>query len=290
MTQQPLDYTPPAAAVMKARQDEPDALRYLIAQRRIHSKAKFWQGVSWIGLLLIGLAAPVISVIWSDLALWMGAIAGLWIFLGRTLLRWRVSELTTRGAATQEVFDYYVFGMPTTVIRSTLPTVEDISELAGDESGFRSVAKAEALLAWYPIDEANPGQVAVAIAQRANASYSDRLLRTTVKLYVTAGGPLGRVLSDPECACESLADDVPRRCPAARSASCTRRHRRHPGHQACGARPRGSCSLDRGAAARRANQAHRGPRPSCMARTNVRVAYFHPAGPELALPKDARQE
>lgn len=187
MTQQPLDYTPPAAAVMKARQDEPDALRYLIAQRRIHSKAKFWQGVSWIGLLLIGLAAPVISVIWSDLALLMGAIAGLWIFLGRTLLRWRVSELTTRGAATQEVFDYHVFGMPTTVIRSTLPSVEDISELAGDESDFHSVAQGEALLGWYPIDEVNSGQVAVAIAQRANASYSDRLLRTTVKLYVTAG-------------------------------------------------------------------------------------------------------
>jgi hypothetical protein len=72
MTQQPLDYAPPAAAAIKARQDDPDALRYLIAQRRIHSKAKFWQGVSWIGLLLIGLAAPVVSVIWSDLALLMG--------------------------------------------------------------------------------------------------------------------------------------------------------------------------------------------------------------------------
>src|SRR3954454_2884839 len=102
MPQQPLDYTPPTAVDMKTRQDDTDALRYLIAQRRIHSKAKFCQGVSWIGLLLVGLAAPVVSVIRPDLALWMGAIAGLWIFVGRTLLRWRVSELTTRGAATQE--------------------------------------------------------------------------------------------------------------------------------------------------------------------------------------------
>lgn len=187
MTQQPLDYTPPTAAVMKTRQEDPDALRYLIAQRRIHAKAKVWQSMSWLGLLVIGLAAPVISVIWPDLALWMGATAGLWIFLGRTLLRWRVSELTTRGAATQEVFDHHVFGMPTTVLRSTLPSVEDVSELAGDQSGFRSVARTEALLGWYPIDQANAGQVAVAIAQRANASYSDRLLRTTIKLYVTAG-------------------------------------------------------------------------------------------------------
>lgn len=177
------DYTPPASADIKSRQNDTEALRYLVAQRRLHGKAKFWQGLRWIGLLLIGLAAPAISVIWPSLAVLMGALAGAWLFLGRTLLAWRVNVLTGRAAATQELFDHHVFAMPSSITRSTMPSIEDIAKLAGREDQLPQAARLEDLLDWYPIDESNDGAVAVAIAQRANAAYSDRLLRTTVVIW-----------------------------------------------------------------------------------------------------------
>jgi hypothetical protein len=102
------DYTPPSGAEILRRQNDNDALRLLIAQRRLHSKAKVWQNLRWIGMVLIGLAAPAISVIWPQLAVVMGAIAGAWIFLGRTGLAWLESRLSKQAAAVQEQFDFYV--------------------------------------------------------------------------------------------------------------------------------------------------------------------------------------
>jgi hypothetical protein len=185
------DYTPPTSAAMRARQDDTDALRLLIAQRRLHSKSKFWQGLRWAGLLVIGLAAPVVSVTWPGLAVLMGAVAGSWLFLGRTLLEWWVSVLTIRAASIQGAFDLHVFSMPTSVFRSTLPSIEDISKLAGPDPQLRTVAEAEELLGWYPINDADSGRVAVAIAQRANAAYSDRLLRITVIFWVVSSAIWG---------------------------------------------------------------------------------------------------
>lgn len=179
------EYSPPASADIKDRQNDPDALRLLIAQRRVHSKSKVWQGVHWAGLLLIGMAAPFVAVTWPSLAVVMGAIAGVWLFLGRTVIAWRVSKLRTRAAAIQESFDHYVFDMPTSVERSELPILEDIAKLAGSNSALESVAKKEGLLNWYPVDTRNTGVIAVAIAQRANAAYADRLLRTLVTIWIT---------------------------------------------------------------------------------------------------------
>jgi hypothetical protein len=62
------EYTPPSSAEMLVRQDESDALRLLIAQRRLYSRAKLWMGLRWFGMLVIGLAAPVVSVIFPNLA------------------------------------------------------------------------------------------------------------------------------------------------------------------------------------------------------------------------------
>lgn len=170
---------------MQARQNEDDALRLLIAQRRLYSKAKRWLGLRWFGMLIIGLGAPVISVIWPDLAVVSGAIAGLWLFLGQSVLINAQSAGVTRAAAVQEKFDFYVFAMPTSVDRSTLPSLEEIAAVAGPDSDLRRVATDDNLLDWYPIDANDPGILTVAISQRANASYSDRLLRTTAIVWTT---------------------------------------------------------------------------------------------------------
>ncbi|WP_158715863.1 S-4TM family putative pore-forming effector [Streptomyces sp. NRRL B-24720] len=170
---------------MQSRQNQDDALRFLIAQRRLYSKAKRWLALRWFGMLIIGLGAPVISVIWSDLAVVSGAVAGLWIFLGQSVLLNAQSAGVTKAAAVQEQFDFYIFGMPSSVDRSALPSIEEISEVAGPDPELRRTATDENLLDWYPIDPSDPGILTVAISQRANASYSDRLLRSTAIVWTS---------------------------------------------------------------------------------------------------------
>lgn len=173
------EYDPPASASIKARQNDVEALRLLVAQRRLYRKAKRWLGLRWIGMIIIGLAAPVVTVAWQSSAVVIGAIAGVWLFFGRTLLLLAQGSLTVRAATIQEQFDFYVFQMPDNANRSKLPTLEEIAAVAGPDDQIVAVATKEELLDWYPIDTNDSGATAVAIAQRANASYTDRLLRTT---------------------------------------------------------------------------------------------------------------
>lgn len=177
---------PPSSGVIAARQNDDDALRLLIAQRRLHSRAKRWQSARWVGLLIIGLAAPVATVVWPKAAVAVGAIAGVWIFLGRTLFSSREAGLMQQAAITQEDFDRYVFGMPRFLERTDGPSLEDVARLAGETSGLHAVAVREQLLDWYPVVAEAPGARTVAVAQRANAEYSHRLLRSTVTTWVVA--------------------------------------------------------------------------------------------------------
>lgn len=93
-----------------------------------------------------------------------------------------------KAACVQEELDHHLFGMPETIDRSERPSLEDVARLADDKRPLREVAKAEKLLDWYPINMASSGVTTIAIAQRSNASYTDSLIRTTVKVWATAGG------------------------------------------------------------------------------------------------------
>lgn len=178
------DYTPPASATIDARQNAAEALRLLVAQRRLYSRAKRWQSSRWIGLVIISLAAPLVTIVWDEAAVWIGACAGLWLFLGRTFFAWRESVIMTKAAIVQEDFDFYVFDMPRSIERADRPSFEDIALISGDESSLLSTARREKLLDWYPVSAANPAALTVAIAQRANAEYSHRLLRRTVAIWL----------------------------------------------------------------------------------------------------------
>lgn len=178
------NYSPPTSAVINARQNDDDALRLLIAQRRLYSRAKRWQSTRWIGLLVISLAAPVVTIVWDQAAVWVGAGAGLWLFLGRTFFAWRELSTMTRAAIVQEDFDLYVFAMPRSIERADRPSLEDIARISGGNPNLRATASRENLLDWYPVTDDIPGRRTVAIAQRANAEYSHRLLRTTVTIWL----------------------------------------------------------------------------------------------------------
>ncbi|MEL5990721.1 S-4TM family putative pore-forming effector [Microbacterium phosphatis] len=169
-------------------QNQPRSLQLLLAQRRMYSVAKRWQTIRWWGVLVIGVSAPVLAVFFPTTAVLVGAIAGLWLFAGRTVLAWAESDKMSRAAAVQELFDQTVFGMPRSITRSELPSPEDIARIAGAGAELTLDARREKLLDWYPIELTNSGARAVGIAQRANAAYSDRLLRATVTLWVAAAG------------------------------------------------------------------------------------------------------
>lgn len=179
------DYTPPSSAEMRERQDEDEALRLLIVQRRLYRRAKRWLGLRWFGMVVIGLGAPVVSVAKPELAVVAGAVAGVWIFLGRTALAAAQTATGAKAAAIQEQFDFFVYGMLGSIDRSALPSLEEIAKIAGPDTGLRDVAQREQLLAWYPTEDSDSGFVTVAICQRANASYADRLLRATAIVWTS---------------------------------------------------------------------------------------------------------
>lgn len=180
------EYQPPTSSTILQAQRDMTSLRYLLAQRKLYSKAKAWLNLRWTGMLCIGIAAPVISVLIPSTAVAAGAIAGLWIFLGRTTLTKLQSDQTDLGAAVQEKFDMRIFDMPVSVERSNAPSREDIIRLTGSEAEVLRSAEKEKLLedtGWYPINVNEPGPRSVAICQRANASYADSLLRSTATAW-----------------------------------------------------------------------------------------------------------
>ncbi|QJU52552.1 S-4TM family putative pore-forming effector [Herbiconiux sp. KACC 21604] len=177
------DYTPPTSASIATRQNDDEALRLLLAQRRLYTRAKRWQGARWLGLVILGVAAPFISILIPASAVAAGAITGIWLFVGRTFLTAAEVRTMTKAAAIQEELDLYIFQMPETIERASRPTIEDIELLVRDKEELRAAARRERLVDWYDVDPSHPGAETIAIAQRANASYTDRLIRTAVTVW-----------------------------------------------------------------------------------------------------------
>lgn len=177
------DYPPPSSASIATRQNDDEALRLLLAQRRLYTRAKRWQGARWIGLLILGVAAPFISLLIPGSAVAIGAITGIWLFVGRTFLTAAEVRTMTKAAAVQEELDLYIFQMPKTIERASRPTIEEIELLVRDKQALRAAASRERLTYWYDVDPSHPGAETIAIAQRANASYTDRLIRTAVTVW-----------------------------------------------------------------------------------------------------------
>lgn len=132
------EYTPPPSGEIALRQNEPDALRLLIAQRRLYRRAKTWQGVRWIGLLVLGIGAPFVSLLVPQAAVAIGATTGAWLFVGRTLLSWLEARTMVRAACVQEEFDQQLFAMPQTIQRSELPEPEELALLSGPRDADRA--------------------------------------------------------------------------------------------------------------------------------------------------------
>lgn len=111
-TEMPSARSQPSAQRILDRQDELDSLRLLLAQRVLNRRAKRWSGARSLGYGMLAFAGPLIALIWPRSAEAVGAVAGAWFFLARTLFQPRERHWKRKAAAVQQRFDCYVLELP----------------------------------------------------------------------------------------------------------------------------------------------------------------------------------
>lgn len=178
------DYASPTTYFVLTKQDSIPALRLLVAQRRLYSRAKVWSFLRWLGFSVVGVAAPILAVFVPSAAVGLGAFAGVWIFLSRTWFAKREASPAAKAAAVQEDFDRLVFAMPSLADREPRATPEEIADVAGADAELLFAAESENLTGWYPLDPELNGTASIAIAQRANAAYSERLQKLNARCWL----------------------------------------------------------------------------------------------------------
>lgn len=179
-------YSPPSAEEIAETQNTDANLRLLLAQRRLYSRAKFWSTVRGVGVAIVAIGAPILTVIVPDAAVWVATVAAAWFALNRLLFSALERYFATRGATAQEQFDTAVFGMPTIAVRDPRLIPEEIRRLTGDRVRRRRAYSEESLRNWYPIRTKVKGEIAIAISQRANLAYSQTLLARNSALWLVA--------------------------------------------------------------------------------------------------------
>lgn len=179
------NYVAPKTSTIAEAQNEFSSLRLLLAQRKIYKKAKWWSMFRSVGVGVVAIVAPLAAFIWPSSAEVFGSIAGAWIVLSRTVFLGLERQYAGQSAVIQEQFDRNIFGMGPAPSRVPVVTPELISRTVGDEKDAAVSIGKESLKGWYPVDLELDGTSAIAIAQRANASYSERLLSLNARVWLT---------------------------------------------------------------------------------------------------------
>lgn len=177
-------YLVPTTGSIAEAQNAFGSLRLLLAQRKIHSIAKTWAMLRGIGVGIVAIAAPIITFVLPTSAVVIGAVAGVWIVLSRTVFASLERHYSGKGAVIQEQFDMTIFGMLPTPARVPEVTPELISRTVGTDDAAKAMIGKQSLRDWYPLELALDGASAIAIAQRANAAYSERLLTLNARVWL----------------------------------------------------------------------------------------------------------
>jgi hypothetical protein len=177
-------YSPPSAKEIVEAQNQDANLRLLLAQRRLYSRAKGWSTVRGVGVAIVAIAAPILTAIVPEAAVWAATVAAVWFSLNRLLFSFLERHFATRGATAQERFDTNIFGMPTISVRDPRLIPEEIRRLTGDRVRRKKAYSDGSLKNWYPIRVDVNGDIAIAISQRANLAYSQTLLARNSALWL----------------------------------------------------------------------------------------------------------
>lgn len=177
-------YVVPSTRSIAEAQNSFSCLRLLLTQRKTHSIAKTWAMLRGLGVGVVAIAAPILTFVSPTSAVFIGAVAGVWIVLSRTLFASFEAHYSGRGAVIQEYFDMTIFGMLPAPMRVPELTPELVSRTVGADDVALATIDRQSLRDWYPLDLELNGAAAIAIAQRANAAYSERLLTLNARLWL----------------------------------------------------------------------------------------------------------
>ena len=148
-------------------------MELLRADTWYYLRVKRWHALKIAGTLLLALAAPVVlfrEPSWGD---WLGALAGAWILLGRTVIAWREDQNVRRAATIQEEFDVGLFDLDwNEALAGPKVAYEDIHPAAQKITREKKLKK---LRNWYPdsVDRV-PWPLNVVLCQRSSAVWGRR--------------------------------------------------------------------------------------------------------------------
>lgn len=158
---------------ISVKQNEPQQLRLLAAQRYLYSQAKRFHLWRLGTAILLAALAPVLVFAWPDSRVIMAFLGAVGALLGKLVLQREEVRRTRQAANIQEQFDVAVFGLPWNRIRvGPKLTPELISAADRDFKGDRSQLKD-----WYVTSDQLSEDQAVLLCQRSNLVWDWRMRR-----------------------------------------------------------------------------------------------------------------
>ena len=155
------------------RQNSPDKIKLLAAQRQFYTQAKrlhYWRVAGSIGLAAI---SPLIYYLLPSSKTILAIIGGVWLIVSRIVLEGIETKKVKQAATIQEQFDVELFGLPwNQVLAGNRVTPELINAAAASFKGDRNELKN-----WYADTSNLPYPLDVLLCQRANLVWDWRLRR-----------------------------------------------------------------------------------------------------------------
>jgi SMODS-associating 4TM effector domain len=182
------------------RQNEPNSIDLLAAQRQLYTDAKRARRVRMLGSVGIAAASPFIVLFSDQAGKWLGAAAGAWIVLSRVVLRPAEQRRSALGAAAQEEFDTYVLGLPWNDSRRPRPSAHRISSATRRYFRRSNRGRRLALTDWYSDPQTAKPPYDVLLCQLANLSWSARLhgewtnlMGAAIAIWIVLGVVVGQL-------------------------------------------------------------------------------------------------
>ncbi len=166
------------------RQNETRFREMLAAYSYRYRVASVYRRLRVTGTIALAALAPVFSVLWPQAAPTLGAVAALWLVLGRTLLDAAEQAHIDRAARIQEYFDTRLFGLPW---NPDLGREELVCEDIATDARRGPRPDSDRYQDWYDDDGATPWPLDVLLCQYQNAAWGRRNHQAYVPWLAAAG-------------------------------------------------------------------------------------------------------
>lgn len=147
-------------------------MELLRADTRFYLRAKRLHALRIAGTLILALLAPVLIFwipSWGD---FVGALAGAWVLIGRTVLSWLEDRAVFKAVTIQEQFDVELFDLEwNDSLAGPKAAPEDIHTAAQKVHKEKRLRK---LRNWYPDADTAPWPLNVILCQRSSAVWGRR--------------------------------------------------------------------------------------------------------------------